>query len=45
MLINRLKSIFIFVRFTITEQVWFRFPPRCKWDLCSSGMLHCVVWQ
>jgi hypothetical protein len=22
----------------------FRLPPRCKWDIRSSGVLHRVVW-
>jgi len=30
---------------TMLTMLDFRLPPRCKWDLRSSGMLHGVDWQ
>jgi hypothetical protein len=43
--LNSLHNAACFGRFRVEEIHGFRLPPRCKWDLRSSGVLLSVNWQ
>jgi hypothetical protein len=43
--LNVLHNATCFGHFRVEEIHDFRLPPRCKWDIRSSGLLHNVNWQ
>ena len=43
--LDSLLSATYFGHFRVEEIHDFRLPPRCKWSLRSSGLLHSVNWQ